>query len=145
MLIWGGSIWRLVFNDPASELQLSDPVEERLPDAPVRSCDTGLFDDIPTSIWKVFLTAWVVVFGLFVLFFATDRSAALAVAISCFFAMMAFGLPIALAGQSKRKRAPVRLVETHSGTLTAFEAGAQIASIPVAAVIALTCFILLAK
>ena len=134
-----------MFNDPASELQLSDPAEERLPDTPIRSCDTGLFDDIPSSIWKVFLGGWAVVFSLFALFFATDRSAALAIVISCFFVMMAFGLPIALARQSKRDRRPTDLVHTHSGTLTPFEAGAQIASIPVAAVIALTCFILFAK
>jgi hypothetical protein len=134
-----------VFNDPASELQLRHPVEETLPDTPVRSCDTGLFDDVPTSVWKVYLTGWVVVFGLFALFFATDRSAAFVIVISCFFAMMGLGLPIALAAQSKRDHKPIRLVQTHSGPLTAFEAGAQIASIPVAAVIALTCFILFAK
>ena len=134
-----------MFNDPASELQLSHPAEETPSDAPIRSCDTGLFDDVPTSIWKVFLTAWAVVFGLFAMFFSTDRSAAFAIVISCFFVMMGFGLPIALAAQSKRDHKPIRVVETHSGPLTAFEAGAQIASIPVAAVIALTCFILFAK
>jgi hypothetical protein len=134
-----------VFDDPASELQLSDPAEESLPDTPARSCDTGLFDDIPASIWKVFLAGWAVVFILFALFFATDRSAAFVIVISCFFVMMAFGLPIALAGQSKRNREPGGLIQTHSGPLTAFEAGAQIASIPVAAMIALTCFILFAK
>jgi hypothetical protein len=134
-----------VFNDPASELQLSDPAEERLPDTPIRSCNTGLFDDIPSSIWKVFLTGWAVVFGLFAMFFSTDRSAAFAIVISCFFVMMGFGLPIALAAQSRHDRKPTDMVQTHSGSLTPFEAGAQIASIPVAAVIALTCFILFAK
>jgi hypothetical protein len=135
----------LVFHDLNPELQLGQPVDEAPPEAPARSCDTGLFDDIPSSIWKVFLGGWAIVFTLFALFFATDRAAAFAIVISCGFVMMAFGLPIALAAQSKRDRNPTRLIQTHSGPLTAFEAGAQIASIPVAAVIALTCFILLAK
>lgn len=136
---------QLVFDDPVSELQLSESAEQISSAPPARSCDTGLFDDIPVAIWKVFLTAWAVVFGLFALFFATDRSAAFVIVISCFFALMAFGLPIALASQSKRDRPPGGLIQTHSGPLTAWEAGAQIASIPVAAVFALTCFILFAK
>jgi hypothetical protein len=134
-----------VFNDPVSELQLDDTTDATHAEAPARSCDTGLFDDIPPAVWKVFLTGWAVTFSLFALFFATDRSAAFAIVISCGFVMMAFGLPIALAAQSKRSREPGTFIQTYSGPLTAFEAGAQIASIPLAAVIALTCFILFAK
>ncbi len=134
-----------MFEEPVSELQLAETAEEAPADPPVRSCDTGLFDDVPTAIWKVFLTAWAVVFTLFALFFSTDRSAAFVIVISCFFAMMAFGLPIALAAQSRRIREPTGLIQTQSGPLTAWEAGAQIASIPVAAIIALACFILFAK
>ncbi|MGN6154600.1 MAG: hypothetical protein ACTHN4_02560 [Sphingomicrobium sp.] len=135
-----------MFEEPASNLELAeaDP-EERSADMPARSCNTGLFDDVPPVIWRVFLTGWAVAFGLFVLFFATDRSAAFSIFISCLFVMMAFGLPIALAGQSSRKRKPGQMVETLSGPLTPWEAGAQIASIPMAAVLALVCFIVLAK
>jgi hypothetical protein len=135
-----------VFKDPAQELQVDAYSAEDEPGpAPARSCDTGLFDDIPPAIWKVFLTGWATVFGLFVLFFATDRSAAFVIFISCMFAMMAFGLPIAMASQSKRGRQTGRMIQTQSGPLSAWEAGAQIVSIPVAAVIGLIGLILLAK
>ncbi len=134
-----------MFDDPVLELELSDPVEETQTDTPVRSCDTGLFDDIPTAIWKVFLLSWLCVFGLFALNFATDLSASFVIVISCFFGMMAFGLPIAMASQSKRGRPPAGMIQTQSGPLSAWEAGAQIVSIPVAAMFALICFILFVK
>ena len=135
-----------MFKDPAPELQVGGYTTEDEPlQAPARSCDTGLFDDIPSVVWKVFLTGWATVFGLFVLFFATDRSAAFVIFISCSFAMMAFGLPMALASQSKRERKPGRMIETQSGPLTVWEAGAQIASIPVAAVMGLIALILFTK
>jgi hypothetical protein len=114
-------------------------------ETPVRYCDTGLFDDVPGGVWKIFLGLWVTLFGLFALFFATDRSATFAIIISCMFAMMAFGLPIAMAAQSRSDRPPSVTIYTCSGPLSAWEAGAQIISIPAAAVTALTAFILFAK
>jgi len=113
--------------------------------APVAAA-AGPFQDIPREIWIVFLTCWATLFSLFVLFFATDRSAAFAIVISVAFMLMAFGLPISLAAQGRRPdyECP-RMIQTRSGSLTAWEAGAQIVSIPAAGVIALTAFILLAK
>ena len=135
-----------MFEEHASDVPLiEDDSEARSAEAPARCCNTGLFDDVPPAVWRVFLVGWAVAFSLFVLFFASDRASAFSIFISCLFVMMAFGLPIALAGQSSRKQKPGRMVETLSGPLTAWEAGAQIASIPMAAVLALVCFILLAK
>lgn len=134
---------RPMLTDPTLDLKFTDSATEaKTAEPPARCCDTGLFDDIPPAIWKVFLGSWVGVFALFALNFATDLSASFVIVISCFFGMMAFGLPIAMAAQSKRGPAPTGMIQTQSGPLSAWEAGAQIVSIPVAAVFGLTCFIL---
>jgi hypothetical protein len=107
--------------------------------------DRDLFGDIPSSIWTAFLGSWALVFALFLLFFATDGPAALAVVTSCFFAMMILGLPATLAAQSKsaHRRWP-KFVETRSGRLPVGAAATQILLIPVGAVIGLTAFVILA-
>ena len=104
----------------------------------------GLFQDIPRWIWVTYLSGWSVIFGLFILFFATDRGAAFAIA--TMFALMAFGLPAAMAAQ-RRCDGPQRrgIIETRSGPLSERAAAVQIALIPTAAAFGLLAFIVLAK
>ena len=107
--------------------------------------DRSVFGDIPSGIWIAFLSTWALLFGLFLLFFATDGPAALAVVTSSFFAMMLLGLPTALGAQAKSTR-PVRsrIVVTRNGPVPVGAAAAQILLIPVASVIGVTAFVLLA-
>lgn len=119
-------------------------VEEQTASSP-RPEDIGLFQDIPRWIWTIFLSAWAIFFGLMILFFATTPSAAFMVTISALFALMAFGLPMALGAQSKcGKFECTGMIDTHTGPLSAAAAGIQIALIPVAIAVGLTGFILLA-
>jgi hypothetical protein len=105
----------------------------------------GLFQDIPGWIWTIFLSAWAIFFGLMILFFATTLAAAFVVTISALFALMAFGLPMALAAQSRcGKNECTGMIDTHTGPLSAAAAGTQIALIPVAVVVGLVGFIVLA-
>ena len=135
-----------MLTDPLLNIDVdAGSTESKHESRPARCCDTGLFDDVPRGVWKIFLALWVTLFSLFALFFATDRTAAFAIVISCMFAMMAFGLPIAMASQSRSDRPPSVTIYTCSGPLSVWEAGAQIISIPAAAVTALTAFILFAK
>ena len=107
--------------------------------------DVGLFQDIPRWIWAIFLSAWALFFGLMILFFATTMAAAFVVTISALFGLMAFGLPMALAAQSQcGKYDCTGMIDTHTGPLSASAAGIQIALIPVAVVIGLVGFIVLA-
>jgi hypothetical protein len=106
--------------------------------------DKDLFGDIPSGIWIAFLACWALVFALFLLFFAIDGPAALAVVTSCFFATMILGLPAMLAAQSKSAHRPwPKLVHTQSGPLPVRAAATQILLIPVGAVIGLIGFIIL--
>ena len=107
--------------------------------------DIGLFRDIPRWIWVTFLSAWAMFFGLMILFFATDAAAIFVVTIAVLFGAMAFGLPMALAAQSKCDRYDCKgVIQTHTGPLTVRSAGVQIAMTPIAAVVGLTGFIILA-
>ena len=107
--------------------------------------DVGLFQDIPRWIWTIFLSAWAIFFGLMILFFATTLAAAFVVTISALFGLMAFGLPMALAAQSHcGKNDCTGMIDTHTGPLSAAAAGTQIALIPVAVVVGLVGFIVLA-
>lgn len=107
--------------------------------------EIGPFRDIPSWIWAIFLAAWAVVFGLFVLFFTTDGGATFAVTIATLFAAMAFGLPMAMAGQSRcRDRECGDIIQTRSGPLSASAAAVQIVLIPIAAAIGLTALITVA-
>jgi hypothetical protein len=113
--------------------------------SPPAEPERDLFGDIPSPIWIAFLSAWALLFGLFVLFFANDGPAALAVVTSCFFAMMILGLPAALGAQSKSAPRPwPRTITTGSGSLPVGAAAVQILLIPVGAVFGLIVFILLA-
>ena len=105
----------------------------------------GLFQDVPRWIWVTFLSAWAMFFGLMVVFFATDAAAVFVVTIAVLFGAMAFGLPMALAAQSKCATYDCKgVIQTHTGPLSVRSAGAQITMIPIAAVLGLTAFILLA-
>jgi hypothetical protein len=106
----------------------------------------GLFHDIPSWIWGVFLAAWAMLFCLFIIFFAADAGSAFVVTIAALFGLMAFGLPMTLAAQSNRN-APSRseTINTHTGPLSVRAAAAQIVLIPIGAVIGLIAFISLAK
>ena len=109
------------------------------------SRNVGLFADIPRWIWRTFFVAWASVFALFVLFFATNEQAAFSITIAVLFAMMAFGLPATLAAQSGSEASECRgRIETRSGPLSVSAAAAQILSIPFAALLGLTAFIVLA-
>jgi hypothetical protein len=110
-----------------------------------RPPDIGLFQDIPRWIWTIFLSAWAIFFGLMILFFATTPAAAFAVTIAALFGLMAFGLPMALAAQSQcGKHDCTGMIDTHTGPLSAAAVGTQIALIPVAVVVGLVGFIVLA-
>ncbi len=105
----------------------------------------GLFEDVPKWIWAMFLSGWVTVFGLFVLFFTRDAGAIFAVTIAVLFAMMAFGLPMTMAAQSKCAKHDCKgVVHTRSGPLSTRAAAIQIALIPIAAAIGLVALITLA-
>jgi hypothetical protein len=110
--------------------------------AQLQNSNIGPFQDIPRWIWTAFLALWSAVFGIFVLFFATDAGAIFAITIAALFAVMAFGLPLALAGLSKSgDHACGKIIQTRSGPLSAQAAAAQILLIPFAAVIGLTALI----
>jgi hypothetical protein len=107
--------------------------------------DVGLFQDIPRWIWTIFLSAWAMFFGLMILFFATTPAAAFVVTISALFGLMAFGLPMALAAQSQcGQHDCTGMIDTHTGPLSAAAVGTQIALIPIAVVVGLVGFIVLA-
>ncbi len=107
--------------------------------------EPSVFGDIPRFVWIAYLSAWAFLFGLFVLFFAADGPAALAVLTSCFFACMLLGLPAALGTQAERAPRPsAGAIVTGSGTLPVSSAAIQILSVPVGACIGLAALILFA-
>jgi hypothetical protein len=92
-----------------------------------------------------YLSAWTTVFGLFILFFTADARSGFMVITSVFFGLMLLGLPAAMAAQSKTPNEKSNgVVQTYTGPVSAFQAGVQIALVPVAAVIGLLGFVLLA-
>jgi len=113
--------------------------------SPPAEGERSVFGDIPRPIWIAFLSSWALFFGLFVVFFAGDGPAAIAIVTSCFFALMILGLPAALGAQARSPSRPwQRTVRTGSGSLPVGAAAAQILLIPVAGVIGLIGFIVLA-
>ena len=107
--------------------------------------EPGPFQDVPPWIWKVFLSAWGLLFVLFGLFFTVNAAASFVVTIAGLFAVMAFGLPCVMAASGRcegHRCGPI--VDTFTGPLNATAAGVQIALIPVAAVFGLCAFIALA-
>ncbi len=126
-------------------LALPQPVVEVAEQTDVGAANIGLFQDVPGWIWGTFLSAWAMFFGLMAVFFTTGGGAIFAVSIAVFFAGMAFGLPIAMAAQSNCAGYECSAsIDTHTGPLSAVQAGVQITLIPVAAVLGLTAFIALA-
>jgi hypothetical protein len=104
------------------------------------------FGDIPRSIWMAFLCAWGVLFGLFLLFFATDGPAALAVVTASLFAVMTLGLPAALGWQNRCTDSSCGdVIETRNGPVPVRAAATQILLIPVGVVIGLAALIVLTK
>ena len=63
--------------------------------------DPGPFQDIPKAIWSIFLSAWALLFTLFILFFTTTPAAAFVVTVAALFGLMAFGLPAVMAAQGR--------------------------------------------
>lgn len=126
---------------PISEIQVED--ELTLAPPPLRPSP---FSDIPGPIWTAFLGAWALLFGLFLVFFATDGPATMAVVTACFFATMILGLPAALGSQNPNPRPRGDgMIHTNSGAIPVAAAATQILLIPVASVIGLTILIILAK
>ena len=119
------------------------PSGETTPARPV--AEPGPFQDIPHSIWRIFLAAWATLFALFILFFAVNAAAAFVVTISSLFALIAFGLPSLMAALGRCEGHQCGdVIQTYTGPLTVAAAGVQIALIPIAAVIGLAAFIGLA-
>jgi hypothetical protein len=105
----------------------------------------GPFQDIPRGIWIMFLSAWALLFTLFILFFTATPEAAFVVTVAALFALMAFGLPMAMAAQGRCEGHECGgIVHTRTGPLSVAAAGTQIVLIPVAAVIGLSAFIVFA-
>ena len=107
--------------------------------------DASPFGDIPRPIWIAFLSAWALLFTLFLIFFSTDGPATLDVVTSSFFGLMLLGLPAALGALAKPTRGQrTGFIVTRNGPLPIGAAAAQILLIPVGAVIGLSAFIVLA-
>ena len=107
--------------------------------------EPGPFQDIPKSIWVVFLSAWGLLFSMFVVFFTVNPEASFVITIAASFVLMAFGLPLALAAQGRCEGHKCgEFVQTHTGPLSVRAAGAQIAAVPVCALIGLSAFIMIA-
>ena len=105
--------------------------------------DPSVFGDIPRSIWTAFLSAWALLFALFLAFFTKDGPATLMVLTSCFFALMLLGLPAAMGAQAEpSKRKPSRIIMTHNGPLPIRAAATQILLIPVGGVIGVTLIVI---
>jgi hypothetical protein len=123
----------------------TDEEESKVEGAAWQAPVIGLFHDIPRWIWSIFLAAWGSFFGLMLAFFATSPTAAFMVVVATLFGLMAFGLPMALAAQSGCVRGECRgPIDTYTGPVSPAAAAAQIALIPVAVVVGLAGFILLA-
>jgi hypothetical protein len=107
--------------------------------------EPGPFQDIPKPIWIVFLSAWGFLFSMFVIFFTVGAAASFVVTIAALFAIMAFGLPSVMAAQGRHEGHRCgKIIQTHTGSLGVAAAGAQIALVPICAVIGLTVFIVMA-
>jgi hypothetical protein len=122
--------------------ELLDDAEQRTAEPAMH--DASLFTDIPRAIWIAFLSAWALLFALFLTFFTRDGPATLAVLTSSFFALMLLGLPAALGAQAGSPRhKPSRVIVTRNGPLPVRAAATQILLIPVAGVIGVTLFVIL--
>ena len=117
---------------------------EQLTAAPAMH-EPSVFGDIPHPIWTAYLWSWGLLFGVFLVAFAADGPAELAVLTASFFALMLLGLPAALGAQAKAaSRRPPGTVVTRNGTLPVASAAIQILLIPVGALISLIGLVLVA-
>jgi hypothetical protein len=118
--------------------------QDQLAAAPIAP-DMAPFADIPRFIWIAFLSAWALLFAIFAVAFTKDRAATLMIFTACFFALMTLGLPAALAGLTgdPHQSYPATIV-TRTGRIPVSAAATQILLIPVAAVIGLCAFVVLA-
>jgi hypothetical protein len=108
--------------------------------------NVGLFQDIPSSIWRIFLAGWAGFFLLMWFFFAVNASSTFVVTVAILFGAMAFGLPIIMAKQSNKACRPASdVIDTHTGPVSVGAATAQIALIPIAVFLGFLGFILFAK
>ena len=124
---------------------IRDTETDHDPDNHLVLADPGPFQDIPKGLWSIFLSAWASLFTLFILFFTTTPAAAFVVTVAVLFGLMAFGLPAAMAAQGRCEGHECKgIVHTRTGPLSVAAAGTQIVLIPVAAVIGLTAFVILA-
>lgn len=107
--------------------------------------EIGLFQDIPGWIWRIFFSAWATIFLLFLVVFTTNASATFVVTISALTGLMMLGLPVTLAGLTRRRNVECdKVINTHTGPLSQKAAAAQIVLIPIGGVVGLTAFIMLA-
>jgi hypothetical protein len=120
--------------DMLAESRRADPGDPR----------PGPFQDIPRSIWTIFLSAWGLLFLIFALVFAVNPAATFVVTIAVGFAVMVFGLLTLMARQARcqgyRCQKPI---QTRTGPLTVVAAGTQILAVPVCALIGLIAFVTL--
>ena len=115
------------------------------PPAEPNTVNIGLFADLPRWVWRTFLSAWALLFGLFALFFAVNARAEFVIVIVGFFGLMVFGLTTTLASQMRCRDHECRaIIQIRTGPLSIGAAATQILLIPFAAVIGLTAFITLA-
>jgi len=137
-------MWDIDTEVPADAAADADAADRSWSPRPAQ--EVGLFQDIPGWIWKVFLGAWATFFGIMLVFFATSPTALFMVTVSALFALMLFGLTKALSAQSRCGDYSCEgAIETHTGPLSPRAAGVQIALIPVAVVIGLIGFVVLAR
>jgi hypothetical protein len=137
-------MWDIDTQVPADAAADADTADRSWSPRPAQ--EVGLFQDIPGWIWKVFLGGWATFFGIMLVFFATSPTALFMVTVSALFALMLFGLTKALSAQSRCGDYSCEgAIETHTGPLSPRAAGVQIALIPVAVVIGLIGFVVLAR
>ncbi len=132
-------------NDPCAGIPHTDVQTDSDRHPPPAPGEPGPFQDIPRAIWIAFLSAWALLFTLFILFFAITLAAAFVVTVAALFGIIAFGLPAIMAAQGRCQGHECRgIVHTRTGPLSLAAAGTQIVMIPVAAVVGLIAFIALA-
>ena len=125
------------------------PVPEPLDDADQPAAplppETSVFGDVPRAIWTAYLSAWGLLFGLFILFFTTSGPATIAVLTAAFFGLMTLGLPAVLGALSKSPPHQLaRTIATRNGPVSIGAAATQILIIPVCAVLGVAAFVMFA-
>ena len=115
------------------------PAAEYLRPAAPAHARSRVYADIPPSVYMAFIACWTALVAVFWFTFAESPNAAFMVAISTAFAIMFFGVPIALyrLGYQKPVSGPSLYsflngrVQTLTGPLDGFDALVQVVLIPV--------------